>query len=190
MHTCSEPSVTHPVSLRRISTMSVMLDRVALGTIVILPIAVAISWFLPEGMILGLPNNLGGQMHIENPLQFWQRLAGCVIVLAVLGLELIGLWHVKKCFQSFAEGKFFNSSVIDRLYRFSAWTLGFVIASFVAVPALSVLLTFHNAPGHRQLIVGISSEQIFTLLIAGAVWLIAAVMSHANALAEENAQFV
>ncbi len=55
---------------------------------------------------------------------------------------------------------------------------------------LSVLLTLYNPVGHRQLTLGVSTTELFTLFVAGTIWLIAGVMTHASALAEENAQFI
>jgi hypothetical protein len=53
-----------------------------------------------------------------------------------------------------------------------------------------VLLTLYNPVGHRQLTLGVSTTELFTLFVAGTIWLIAGVMTHASALAEENAQFI
>jgi hypothetical protein len=64
------------------------------------------------------------------------------------------------------------------------------VASLIAQPALSVLLTLYNPVGHRQLTLGVSTTELFTLFVAGTIWLIAGVMTHASALAEENAQFI
>jgi hypothetical protein len=53
-----------------------------------------------------------------------------------------------------------------------------------------VVLTLGAPAGQRALSLGLGSNELLTLLFAGMVWQIAAVMTRAVALAEENAQFV
>jgi hypothetical protein len=53
-----------------------------------------------------------------------------------------------------------------------------------------VVLTAGAPVGQRALALGFGSNELLTLLFAGMVWQIAAIMAKAVALAEENAQFV
>lgn len=178
-----------PTPLRRIQRLSVLLARSCLALVVGLPVAVVVFWLIADVAGLAVHAHLR-ELVIEQALSLWQRLGGAGITLIPLGLLLAGLWQVRRCFQNFATGHYFELSTVRHLRHFAAWSCASVLASFVATPALSVLLTTHNAPGHRQLALSIGSDQLFTLFIAGMVWLIAAVMTHACALAEENAQFV
>jgi len=52
------------------------------------------------------------------------------------------------------------------------------------------VLTLGAPAGQRALAMGLGSNELLTLLFAGMVWQISAVMAKAVALAEENAQFV
>jgi len=52
------------------------------------------------------------------------------------------------------------------------------------------VLTSAVPAGPRALSLSLGSNELLTLLFAGMVWQIAAVMARAVALAEENAQFV
>lgn len=185
------PALDHlsPTPLRRIQRLSELLARSCLVLIIGLPIAVVAFWLNADVAGLAVHAHLR-ELVIEQPLALWQRLGGAGITLIPLGLLLAGLWQVRRCFQSFATGHYFELSTVRHLRHFAAWTCASVLASFVATPALSILLTLNNAPGHRQLALSIGSDQLFTLFIAGMVWLIAAVMTHACALAEENAQFI
>ncbi|MDQ8020846.1 MAG: DUF2975 domain-containing protein [Moraxellaceae bacterium] len=165
------------------------LARCCLVLVFGLPVAVLAYWLTADTIGLAVQARLD-DLVIQQPLALWQRLAGAGVTLLSLGLLLGGLWQVRRCFQRFAAGHYFELATIRHLRRFAALTCASVVVSFVCTPVLSVLLTLNNAPGHRQLALGVSSEQLFTLFIAGMVWLIAAVMTHASSLAEENAQFV
>lgn len=86
--------------------------------------------------------------------------------------------------------RIFHLRVVVHLRRFAAWVCASSVVSLLSQPVLSVLLTIHNGVGHRQLSVGVSGHELFALFIAGTLWLIASVMTHASALADENAQFI
>ena len=87
-------------------------------------------------------------------------------------------------------GPVFTTEAVRCLRRFAGWVMVSVAVGLVASAVLSVLLTLHNPPGMRHVAVGLGSDQIFTLFFAGMVWLMAAVISQGQALAEENATFI
>lgn len=185
------PALQHcsPTPLRRIQRLSVLLAHSCLVLVICLPVAAMAFWLSADIAALAAHTHLR-ELAVEQPLAPWQRWGGAGITLIPLGLLLAGLWQVRRCFQNFAAGHYFELRTIRYLRHFAAWSCASVLAGFVATPALSVLLTLNNSPGHRQLALSIGSDQLFTLFFAGMVWLIAAVMTHACALAEENAQFV
>ena len=82
------------------------------------------------------------------------------------------------------------AQAVQCLRRFAAWVMGSAVAAIVAAPLLSVVLTLGDAPGKRQLVVGVGSDFPVTLLFAAIVWLMAAVIDQGQALADENAAFV
>ncbi|MBX3586752.1 MAG: hypothetical protein KF796_08900 [Ramlibacter sp.] len=76
------------------------------------------------------------------------------------------------------------------LRRFAGWTVVATAGSVLAGTLASVLLTWHYPPGQRQLAVALSSAHFQALLVAGLVWVFAHLLVRAQAVAEENAQFV
>ena len=173
----------------RIKRWSQILSIACLFLIIALPIVVAAYWAIADVRTLAQGANLtlgAGQ----EALQSWQRLVGGLITEASLALLLIGLWQARKCFRLFAAGQIFTSETVACLRRFAAWVAASVAAGMVGNTAISVLITVLNPPGMRQLVVGIGSEQVFALLFAGIVWLMAAVMSQGQLLAEENATYI
>lgn len=177
------------IPLARIRRFSLLMDRFCLLLIVGVPLVVVAYWLDADQALLTNNRHLG-HLVLQQPIVLWQRLAGAAITLVPLGMVLIGLAHSRGCFRLFAAGRYFDPEVVTHLRRFAAWNIGSVVAGFLIVPLLSIMLTIHNAPGERQLVIGVSSDLFSTLFVAGMVWLIAAVMGHAHALAEENAQFV
>ncbi len=120
----------------------------------------------------------------------WGSLSAAVLGVVPLVLLARGLWEARNCFRQFAQGQVFTASAVQGLRRFAAWVMASALASMLTGPAMSVVLTLHNPPGMRHLAIALSSDYLFTLLFAGVVWLMAAVIGQGQALADENAAFV
>ena len=174
---------------RHIGRLSQLLAILCLFLIVVLPIGVAVYWAGADAAKLAVRANLPANA-IQGSLLAWQRGAGALITEVPLALLLLGLWEARKCFKLFSVGRIFVPETVLCLSRFAGWAMAYVLAGIVAGTAISVLLTLNNPPEMRSLAVSIGSDQILMLLFAGMVWLMAAVISHGQALAEENATFI
>ena len=184
-HTAAAPT-SDPLALRRTSRIL----AAACGLLVwALPLAVLACWAVADTGTLAAQAQLAPGA-IQGALSTLQRLAGALLTCGPVGLLLRGLWEARKCFQSFARGQVFTPQAVLGLRHFAAWTMASVLAGMLLVPALSVLLTLNNPPGMRHLAIAVGSDHIFTLLFAGVVWLMAAIIGQGQALAEENAAFV
>lgn len=178
-----------PRRLRNIKRVSRLMAATCLFLIVVLPIGVAVYWFWADTTELAVRAHLAAD-SVQAPLTLWQRIVGALITEIPLALMLIGLWHARKCFNLFAAGKVFTSQAVQYLRQFAFWVLASTAAGMIAVPAISVLLTYYNEPGTRQLAISFSSDQVFVLFAAGMVWLMAAIIGQGQSLAEENANFI
>jgi hypothetical protein len=174
---------------QRIQRLSVFLAWACLMAGIALPFAVLAYWLLAGANELALLGHLRADA-IHGPLHVWQRLAGAMCTLVPAGLASLGLWHAHRCFRGFIKGEVFTAGAVLRLRRFAACMGGSALAAIIAGPVLSVLLTWGNPAGARQLALGIGSDHLLTLLFAGMVWVMAAVIGQGQALAEENASFV
>ena len=173
----------------RIQRFSRWLALLCLVLIVVLPVTLLFYWALepPEGLAEQGQLGIGA---IKAPIETWQRVAGAALSLLPVGMLIAGLLQARRCFLLFAAGRVFVSEATLCLRRFAGWVAASVAAGMLASTALSVVLTINNPPGMRQLIVGVGSNEVFTLSFAAMVWLMAAVIAHGQALAEENASFV
>jgi hypothetical protein len=163
--------------------------RACQALLVLMPIVWLVHW------ITAPASELATQAHLpEGVIQLgllpWQRLAAATVNAVPLACVLLGVWQVKQCFTAFAQGQVFTSHATAHLRRFAGWVAAAALAAIVAGAVVSVLLTLHNAPGTRQLAIGLSSDHVFTLFFAALVWLMADIMAQGQTLAEENARFV
>jgi hypothetical protein len=154
-----------------------------------LPVAVIILYAVADDSTLAAQVGLHTN-NLQAPLSHWQRvLAGTLSVLVVLAL-VRAVAHARRCLRSVAEGDFFGLPVVQNLRKVAWWGCLWSLATFMARPILSILMTLQNPPGSRMLTLGIEGDQIITLFFAGLVWIVSSVIAEAHAIARENAQFI
>lgn len=155
----------------------------------LLPLAVAVYWVLADPRTLAFQAKLPPHALIVDPAS-WQRVAGAAVTEGLLAMALIGLWHARRCFRLFADGRVFTADAVACLRRFAGWIAAAALGGIVGGALLSMLLTLQNPPGARFLSIAVGTDQVFMAFFAGLVWLMASVIGQGRALAEENAGFV
>jgi len=143
-----------------------------------------------EGLLLRAGVSLSAVQVAMLDVELWQRLLALGLGMLPVCCASYGLVCAMRCFSGFSQGEYFSLRTVRYLRGFAAGVFASVVTGFVVAMAISVLLTLGAPAGQRALAVGLGSNELITLLFAGMVWQIAAVMSRAVALAEENAQFV
>ena len=180
---------TAAADLKRLQRTSHFLALTCWVLIVVLPLLFAWFWATATPAQLATRLNLPSNVA-QGSVMVWQRVTGGLISAVPLGLLLAGLWHARKCFGLFARGEVFTLQAALALKRFASLATASFASTFLVGMALSALLTINNLPGSRQVVIGISTEQVVALFFAGMVWLMAAVIAQGLHLAEENANFV
>jgi hypothetical protein len=124
------------------------------------------------------------------PISFAQRTAILAVALLPVALLVYALVCAWRCFRSFSRGEHFSLAVVRNLRGFAAGVFWSTVAALLTTPVLTFLITLGAGPDGHRVSVNFGSTQALTLLFAGIVWQVAAVMTRAVALAEENSQFV
>lgn len=156
---------------------------------VALPLGVAAGWALAPLSYLSSSFHVPAS-YFPNGMASWQRLVGAGVTLVPSVIGSYGLIRARRSLISFAKGDFFAPGGVGGLRDFAGAIFWASLAGVVATPVLSVALTIVNAPGQRQLALGVSSSDLFQLLAAGIFWVIAAGMARASVIAREHAQIV
>jgi Protein of unknown function (DUF2975) len=165
------------------------LARACLLLIVVLPILVLYFWAIADSAVLAIHAQMLPVL-IQAPVQDWQRLAGALVTCIPVALMMRGLWEARLCFKQFAAGHVFTEQAVLWLRGFAGWIMASSMASILIGPAISIILTFNNATGNRQVAIGVGTDHVLTLLFAAVVWVMAAVIAQGQVLAEENSSFV
>jgi hypothetical protein len=178
-----------PDPLQRIRRNSRLMAWACVLIIMALPVALAAYWSTVTSTELAVQGSLPS-LAIQQQLLPWQRWSAGATMAVPLALMLVGVWQARLCFAHFAQGLVFTAQVARYLRNAAAFMAIAGVAAVVCGAAASVILTWTNAPGTRQLSIAFSSNHIFTLFFAALIWMMADVIAKGRALVEENESFV
>ena len=143
-----------------------------------------------EGLLLRSGVSLPALQAAMLDVDLWQRMVAVVLGMVPVCCASYGLVCAMRCFSGFSQSEYFSLRNVRYLRGFAAGVFASVVAGFFVSMSISVVLTLGAPAGQRALAMGLGSNELLTLLFAGMVWQISAVMAKAVALAEENAQLV
>ena len=177
-------------NISRIQTVSSFMAWVCILPLILLPLWVI--WFWADFANF-VPRLAGGQIARVIDMQTIttsQILLAAILNLLVLSILLLGLWHLRKLFLEFRRGAFFTDTSVRHLHRFALMILISAVLKVILTAALSVILTWNNAPGQKALVVQLGSNEFAMLLIAATIFIVSWILKEGQRLAAENAEFV
>jgi hypothetical protein len=174
-----------PARLRRLAW--IVRTLIAVGAFGLVA-ALVWTWISPERALAQLKTVTegGGPSGVAADT----RVAGAALALLPLGLTLLALQRLWGLFGEYAQGRVFSHRALGCLRGFARCVLAQAIVSPLYAAVLSVIATWHNAPGTRQLNLNFSSDHYAMLLLGAVLLAISSVMAEAARAAEENAGFV
>lgn len=108
----------------------------------------------------------------------------------VLGVNLFMLWHVYSLFCLYSQNETLSNRCGLHVRRIG---LGLVLLPFAVTvyrAASSVLLSWHNAPGERELVLAIDVQTLGFAIGGVLLMLVGATIREATVIADENRSFV
>lgn len=174
-------------NLPRIKKLSQNFHLLITALLAVIPLYYIIYWafinHLPETFVTV---NIDSEPLIPNPLSIKLQLTGFIISLLPLSALMYGLMNIRKLFSFYREGVIFSFEHVNIFRKTSKALIWWVFLSIIYESAKSILFSVGNPPGQGVVNVGISSQQITTLVIAGIVFVIAWVMDEGRILTEEQ----
>lgn len=192
MTSSTSPDLSRPAArlerAQRIRTFSRVLVYLCGGISIVLAAGLAAYWIVSADETIHLDARLSG--IAVHPIGWDLRLAGMAISALPLACLIWGLLRVRRCFEAFAEGRFFAVEGIHGLRDFAIAVFASTLLKPLAGAALSVLLSWRTYATGKTLVVSFGSDSLLALLFAGWIAVMAWVMAEAMAIADENAQFI
>ncbi len=154
------------------------------------PLVVVCAYLFPESAraINVAVDRTDGLLTSTVPLSY--RAIAMLLSLSAEGFTVWALWSLRALFFGYSRGEVFTPRALSLINTIGVALVAGVIVTFAMHAPISLLLSWAKGPGHRQISLGLGSDDISTLFSAGVVLVIARVMVKARGLADENAKFV
>jgi hypothetical protein len=171
--------------LRRTTTF--VRTLIVLGAVALLA-HTAWAWISPERALEEF-TKISATPHVDR-ITLQAQVLGALWTLLPVGIILLGLLRLWQLFSEFREGRVFSLRALASLRGFARCLVASAVVAPIYGSVLSVIVTWVNGPGRRELTLQVSSDD-YTLLLLGAVLLaLSSVMTEAARVAEDNAGFV
>jgi hypothetical protein len=144
------------------------------------------SWSTPEHALAFLKHTEVAAPSVSARTQAM----GALFSLLPLVVQLVALQRLWGVFGEYAQGRVFSRRALVCLRGFARWLLVDTAAAPVFGAFLSVIATWENGPGHRELNVQFGTDDYTQLLFGLVILAISTVMVEAARVAEDNEGFV
>ena len=119
-------------------------------------------------------------------MPFIHRLIGMCIDSVVAGLLIAILWLIASLMKKFENNEIFSASTVVLFTTLSKCAFYLALYTPINRMLLSVVTTFHNAPGQRVLTASFGSADLCNILIFGILMVMTLLMQQATILQNEQ----
>ena len=174
------------MTTRNLSLMLLWGCRLAIvGLMAAIMIGTWSSYQNPEILVLARSD-----VSIMGELSLLAWLGSVLVAAAVMAVAIYVLLQAHRLFAIYLAGDLLSVAAAVQISRIGKGALLLAIASVLAHPVLTVLLTSANPAGQRAVSVALSSNDASLLLLAGLLTVIGRALREAAAVAAENKAFV
>ncbi len=133
--------------------------------------------------------NLNLSIHWAT-VESWQWYSLWILTAVYISIGLVGLYFLRRPFQNFANGEFFNLINSLHLKRFSILLFVQAIATPLYFSLSSILLSLNHPDGQKMLSVSFGGNEIKSIVLGMIFWVLSNLLVEAAKLQTENRQFV
>ena len=147
-----------------------------------------LAWFQPQYAATAI--KVQTEVAILGPLTLQTRVFAGLWDLVSITVPLVALVHLWNVFGEYAQSRIFSVRALASLRSFARWMLATALLTPVFRAVMSVIATWQNGHGQRELNLTISSDDYMTLLFGVVTLAISSVMVEAARIAADNEGFV
>jgi hypothetical protein len=181
----SSPGSSPQARFRRIARF---VRALILTGVFLLLLNTVVAWFAPSYAAQLIKTET--EVDILGPLTLQTRVLFALWDLLTSAVLLAALYHLWQLFGEYLHARVFGVRALASLRGFARWMLVAAAASPILRAVLSVIGTWQNGPGHRQIVLNLSSDDYMKLLFGVVILAISSVMAEAARIAEDNEGFV
>ncbi len=175
--------------ISRVQVLSVFMARLCYILLFVIPLATAFLWInfdLIGPMVFAQLNLVYDPDRIDYATRIWGFLASMIPG----GLWMYGLFHLRHMFAECAGERYFSALSVNSFRKFSWVAFVQVFAVICQSSLVSVILTYHQPAGQKQLVVSISSHQLYALFVGLLLVVISHILAEGKNIADDNASFL
>lgn len=155
-----------------------------------------VKWLSPE-IILYNPHNIfnlflsytfdDAEVASSTPsMPLIHRFFGMIIDSGISILLMMILWCVIGIMKKFEQNELFSLSMVNFFAAISKYAFCLALYAPINRIILSVIITMHNAPGHRMITASFGSADLFNILMFGIFAVMTLLMQQATVLQNEQ----
>ena len=186
------------MTLDRLTRFSQRMATITLCLLLAMLLLNAAYWLFPS---LAANEGYGFEFSISNSLiiamgadlysfPWWQITGGIILSSVPLVALALGLNHLRKLFQTYAQRAYFSDIAAHHLGKMGQYVAIWTVLELLCQPLLSYWLTMQEPVGQRMVTLGIDTGNIVALFLAACIAVIAQILKQASKLHCENQQFV
>lgn len=168
----------------RLPRFAAGLQGLAVLSLIVLPIVLAIGIFAPGRLGISIFNALP-----DGPWN-WITWVGVAVAMIPFVFAMLALNGMRRLFALYRSGDPLDPQSGPLIRMIGQNLLISAVLGLVLQPARTGLMSMSNPPGERFMSVGISSSDVGFILVAGLLMLIGWSMSEATRIAAENKEFI
>ena len=172
-------------NLVRIQNVSGKFNTLFSFLIICTPVSILLFWLFFNSIPASFKGDL--PLNINDTLPLLTLALAFLVCLIPGSVTIYALLTLKELFKLYEKAVVFSAANVKCFRRLGYAMIIWVLAKMVSTSLLSIVLSFNNQPGDRQLVVQFSSTDIATLVIGSIVLVISWVMSEACKLNDEQA---
>ena len=171
---------------QRITRVSRRFRLLFTALIIALPIGYGLFWvFFNE--LSEIPKYSPLDHLVTRELTASDRLLGFLVTMIPAGVVLLCLFTLARLFRLYEAHEFFTANNVKCFRRLGHLLFVWVLARLIYDPLIAIALTYHNAPGSRQVMLTLDSADLPAVIVGGLLLVISWIMDEARKLQEDQA---
>ena len=179
--------------MQRIAKVSRVFRIIFQMLLILMPLFTIISWLiLPDQLRLSSSigsiayNPIPNDLNVPALITPMTRVLGFLINMLTVGINMSIFYFLVRLFRNYEREQIFSLTNARLIRKVGYALLVWQILRPIQTALMSLMLTWHNPPGQRELLVSFSSNNLAVILIACIVILISSVMAEAYKLQQEQ----
>jgi hypothetical protein len=169
--------------MKQIKTYARLTRILSIALMIIMSCTLVLTWFSDKIPFMDCIIKTDPAIH---NLPLLNRLLGFLVDGLWTGLLLIGLYYCIELMKRFETGEIFSQTTTTLFQKITKFMFWWAVYTPIQRTLHILAVTLSNPPGYRQLIVGISSIDIFLILIFLLFHVISSIMQEAVAIKSEQ----